>query len=50
MGLVTIKACLPSPPPAKFAPFQMERFANAIMYPAKIAYPFDGRDSGKKLK
>jgi len=27
----------------------MERFANAIIEPAKIAYLFGGRGSGKKL-
>ena len=28
----------------------MERFANAIMYSAKIAYPFDGWVSGEAIK
>jgi hypothetical protein len=36
--------------PAKFAPFEMERFANAIMEPAKFAYLFDRCRVGRKLK
>jgi hypothetical protein len=40
---------MPHPPPAKFAPFQMERFANAIMGPAKIAYLSDRREPEREL-
>jgi hypothetical protein len=36
-----------SPYPAKFSLFQMERFANATMEPAKIAYLFNGREVGR---
>jgi hypothetical protein len=50
MGLAKIKACLPASLPAKFSLFQMERFANAIMEPAKIAYLSSGCGVGKKLK
>jgi hypothetical protein len=41
---------LPSlPQSAKFSPFQMERFANAVIGPAKIAYLFDRRGLSKNL-